>query len=471
MALLPLQDLIIKKPKPLLTLELLDAFQNHPEETVETYIFTENIQHHFEQILDAVARGQGQGFWVQAEYGSGKTHFLATIAALLADTSKTLWDKADSPQIRQFRQRMQNMRLLPVVLSLRGEASGDVRSERSLMDVLLEKGFEPALAHAGIANQIQLTPAQELLNWYDTQASPIIQRDLDEFISRKTNKSLKQLREREGAEAAVEWMPEYFAKSGVKPDLNIGVKDRLASIYRQLTAKNGPSYSGILVIIDEYEGWSNIRNLVPEARAQDEDLLETLGYLLPKDLGLAVHTIVASQSAIPAKLQGGQEGDRYIRLGLLAGAGDREYDIIASRRIRQLDKEKRPELDDYYRYYREAFDFAKGLSAKEFDDTFPFQPRCFEIVRRITSRDLPGPRSGIMVLYETLHNDALLQRNTLIRAADLMTSAHLRNDCFSQLVYKQNYQAYQRASDDMQALGLDAEDAALAEAILATLYL
>lgn len=471
MSLLPLQDLIVKKPTPLLTLELLDAFQNHPQETVETYIFTDTIRHHFDLILDVVARGHGQGFWVQAEYGSGKTHFLATLAALLADTSNTLWEKANSPAIRQFRQRLRNTRLLPVVFSLRGEASTDALNQRSLMDVLLEKGFSPAIERAGLGNCIQLTPAQELMNWYDKQAAPVIQNDLDAFVRAKSGISIKQLREREGNEAAAQLMPEYFARSGFKPSIDVSVKDRLASIYRQVTAKEGAGYTGILVIIDEYEGWSNIRNMVPEARAQDEDLLETLGYILPKDLGLAVHTIVASQSAIPAKLHGGQEGDRYIRLGLLAGAGDREYDIIASRRVRQLNADRLPEIDDYYRYYRETFNFARGLSQSEFQDTFPFQPRCFEIVRHITSRELPGPRSGIMVLYETLHQDALLKRNMLIRASDLMTSAHLRNDCFSKPVYKSHYQAYLRAREDMAAIELDADDRELAEAILATLYL
>lgn len=468
MALAPLGELLIQKPKPLLTLELVSAFQNNPRETVETYIFTDNLRNHFEQIFDSVARGSGQGFWVQAEYGAGKTHFLATLAALLANTTDPLWEKADSPAIRQFRPRLQNTRLLPVIFSLRGEGSADPRTARSLMDVLLEKGFASALERVGLDGKIHLTPTHALIDWFDNHASPAIKTEVDAFVQSKTGISIKVLREREGADAVAEWLLAYFETSRVKPDIAVSVKDRLASIYRQLLEHG---YTGILVIIDEYEGWSTIRNVVPEARAQDEDLLETLGYILPKDLGLAVHTIVASQSAIPAKLQGGQAGDRYIRLGLLAGAGDREYDIIAARRVRGLNSERLPEISDYYRYYRETFDFAHNLSEAEFDDTFPFQPRCFEIVRHITARDLPTARSGILVLYETLQQAELLKRNTLIRAADLVSSAHLSHDCFSQQVYKQHYQAYQRAVEELPAIEMDAEDRALAEAILSTLFL
>src|SRR3990172_5901138 len=154
---LPLRDLIQQKPAPTLTLELLDSFQNHAAETVETYIFTETIQHYFEQILETIARGAGQGFWVQAEYGAGKTHFLAALAALLAEPANELWSKAEDPAVRQFQRRLGGIRLLPVVFSLRGEASSDGLASRSLMDVLLEKGFLPSLERAGLGGQIKLT--------------------------------------------------------------------------------------------------------------------------------------------------------------------------------------------------------------------------------------------------------------------------------------------------------------------------
>lgn len=468
MALAPLGELLVQKPKPLLTLELFSAFQRTPRETVETYIFTENLQSHFELILDSVAHGSGQGFWVQAEYGAGKTHFLATLAALLANTTDPLWEEADSSAVRQFRPRLQNTHLLPVVFSLRGEAAADPRTARSLMDVLLEKGFAPALQRVGLEGKIHLTPIHALMHWYDNQASPAIKSEADAFVQSQRGLSIKALREREGADSLAELLPAYFQSSGVKPDIAVSVKDRLASIYRQILEHG---YTGLLVIIDEYEGWFRIRSASREMTEQDEDLLETLGYILPKQLELAVHTIVASQSSIPAKLAGGQAGDRYVRLGLLAGAGDHEYDIIAARRVRGLDPDRKPEIQDYYRYYRDAFDFARNMSENEFQDTFPFQPRCFEIVRRITARDLPTARSGILILYETLKQDELLKRNTLIRSADLVSSAHLRQDCFNQQVYKSHFQAYQRALEDLPALEMDADDRSLAEAVLTTLFL
>lgn len=476
---LALRELVVKKPTPLLTLDLQDAYQNHPAETVETYIFTDGIRHHFDQILETVAQGTGQGFWVQAEYGAGKTHFLATLAAMLSDTSSALWNKVDDTDIRQFQRRLQNVRLLPVVFSLRGEASADTVTNRSLMDVLLDKGFRPALEKAGLANQVKLTSAEDLVHWYDRQAPAAIKTEFEAHVQRLTGTPLQQYRENEGIEPVAELLSAYLDGVGLKPDIAIGVKDRLASIYRQLVqdprhargAANKPGYTGILIVIDEYEGWSNIRSGNTEARAQDEDLLETLGYLLPKDLGMAVHTIVASQTAVPAKLHGGQAGDRFINMTLLADQNSRDYDIIASRRVRGLNPDRLPEISDHYRYYFEKFEFARQLTEADFRETFPFQPRCFEVVRRITSRDLPGPRSGIRILYEVVNEESLLARDTLIRASDLVLSRHLVQDCLSKPVYKPHYNAYRIAMEALPSLELDQADLELARNLLTTLYL
>ncbi len=85
MSLLPLADLVVQKPRPETTLALIPAYWDHGREMVESYIFTDTIRQYFTQILESVATGAGQGFWVQAEYGAGKTHFLTTLAALIAN--------------------------------------------------------------------------------------------------------------------------------------------------------------------------------------------------------------------------------------------------------------------------------------------------------------------------------------------------------------------------------------------------
>lgn len=133
MARLPIRDLVVQKPRPKTTLSLLPSFREDAQQTVESYIFTDTIRSHFETILDTVARGVGQGIWVQAEYGAGKTHFLATLASLLADSSGALWEKVTDEAISRYRVRFQNTRLFPVLISLRGESQADALTAQSLM--------------------------------------------------------------------------------------------------------------------------------------------------------------------------------------------------------------------------------------------------------------------------------------------------------------------------------------------------
>ena len=469
MSRLPIRDLILPKKRPQTTLSLVPAFQHQAREMVETYIFTDTIRAHFAEILDSVTRGHGQGFWVQAEYGAGKTHFLVALAALLSGQGGEMWDLISDDEIRNFRHRLGTYRLFPVVVSLRGEGSADPFLGRSLLDVLLEEGFQRALEYNALGDQVQVTAADDLLAWLQSKTSPGIRREAEEFVRSRTGQTIDSYRNDEGIEALGKLIAEYCATGGIRPEVAASVKARLAHIYQQLTGTNGLGYDGLLIVIDEYEGWQKSHNTEEELSA-DAELLETLGYLLPRDMGYRVFTIVASQSAVPAKLHGEQEGDRFINVALLAQENERDYDVIVSRRVRDLNEARMPEINDHYDYYTQHFAFAQNLTAEQFHDIFPFQPRCFEVVRRITTRDLPTTRSGLSVFWEAINQPDLLERTLLIRVADLLTSRHLVEDCLTTTVYKEAYQAYKAAGEALDVFNLEPGDLDLARDVLTTLF-
>ena len=384
MSLLPLADLVVQKPRPETTLALIPAYWEHGREMVESYIFTDTIRQYFTQILESVATGTGQGFWVQAEYGAGKTHFLTALAALIANGQDGLWDTVHNDEIRNYRRRLEGVRLFPVIVSLRGMGEADAFAGRTLLDVILEEGFGQALSKAGLEGQIQVTAAEDYITWLERDTTPELRQAVEAYVRRKTGQGLREYREYEGAEALAHLIADYCSQNAMRPRIAGSVKDRLAHIYRQLVGLKPARYDGVLVVIDEYEGWEK-SHASPAARANDEDVLETLAYLLPRDLGLRVYTVVASQSAVPAKLRGSQGGDRFIQIPLLASQNERDYDVIVSRRVRGLNEDRAPEISEHYQHYRRHFEFAKNLREAEFRDVFPFQPRCFEIPRRITA--------------------------------------------------------------------------------------
>jgi hypothetical protein len=215
MSRLPIRDLILPKKRPQTTLSLVPAFQQQAREMVETYIFTDTIRAHFAEVLDSVARGHGQGFWVQAEYGAGKTHFLVVLAALLSGQDGELWDLVGDEEIRNFRHRLGAYRLFPVVVSLRGEGSADPFVGRSLLDVLLEEGFQRSLEHAGLEDRVQVTAAEDLLAWLQSKASQGIRREAEEFVRQRTGRPLEAYRDYEGVEAAGRLIAEYCTTAGI----------------------------------------------------------------------------------------------------------------------------------------------------------------------------------------------------------------------------------------------------------------
>jgi hypothetical protein len=84
-----LDRIITIKPEPQTTPSLAQAITRAKAcETVSDYHFTPSLRAHFQRVFECIVHRNGQGFWVQAEYGAGKTHFLGTLIDLL------IWDDA-----------------------------------------------------------------------------------------------------------------------------------------------------------------------------------------------------------------------------------------------------------------------------------------------------------------------------------------------------------------------------------------
>ncbi|MCY7332771.1 MAG: hypothetical protein LH649_08965 [Pseudanabaena sp. CAN_BIN31] len=467
-----LQHLIKPKTKrPETTLSLAQAIKE-PIETVKNYIFTNSIRAYFNQVIEEVVADRGQGFWIQAEYGAGKTHFLATLVALLGEnpelTKQIVWDAASDREIQNNGIKLQSKRLLPVVFSLRGEGGQGGSLERSLLDIIaresektwqVERQYNPSLP------VLQLTTNDNLLKWYqDSQQG--LRSDINQFVKNATGSTLADLRTEEGDSAAAELIVEYCQQQGIQPEVPISTKERARHIYQQV--KNA-GYTGILLVMDEFAFWQD-REKTDAQRAADEETLETIGHSLPRDEGAKIWTIVASQKATPTKLK----GDRFKELSLLADKNQTDYYTIASRRIRDVLPDREPEIDQYYDYYQNNFRFIKtnNISREQFLDCFPFQPRAFEIIKRITRENLPSARFGIAVLYDVLTQDnlKLLERNRLIVASDLLGSSDLSTG-FKDSIYEDSYNAYLAARDSLKDLELEVEDVVIAQNILGFLFL
>lgn len=448
-----LKNLVILKEKPETTQILKRAIENS-EKTISTYIFTPSIKEHFERILERVYQEKGGGWWIQAEYGAGKTHFLGALVCLLQAENENILNKIQEEEIKTLTRKILSKKFFPVILSLRGEAS--IEGKDNLLFVI-EEAIEKKVDELGLQGKISITSEDEVINWYKNVG---FKDKIDIFIKERTNKDASNISQTELAKL----INIYCKENKIRPDITTNTKDRLRYIYLQLEEIG---FDGMLFVIDEFAFWQDRHLQGTPEYAQDEEVLETIGWILPQELDLKIYTFVASQKEAPTKLK----GDRFKKIELLGGTSEKDYEIIAANRVRNIVKEKIPEIEQYYEYYYKEFKFPKAIGKEFFYQIFPFHPKCFEILRKITERELPTERSAINIAYETLSNEKILQKDTLIILSDVINSEHLVRECLTTNEYNSLYENYKSAMEDISKLELDKDRKELANKIITTLFL
>ena len=68
---------------PVQTVIRLEEGRTRSESIAKSFVFTSEVTSHFAVISDALLKEFGRGFFLQGDFGSGKSHFLATLTAWL----------------------------------------------------------------------------------------------------------------------------------------------------------------------------------------------------------------------------------------------------------------------------------------------------------------------------------------------------------------------------------------------------
>jgi len=102
MALKDISKLIGLKPEPQTSPSLSGYIkQSKAKECVSDYKVTASLRSHFKRVFECVVHRQGQGFWVQAEYGAGKTHLLAALVDLITWRELILWSSFGEDELKK----------------------------------------------------------------------------------------------------------------------------------------------------------------------------------------------------------------------------------------------------------------------------------------------------------------------------------------------------------------------------------
>ncbi len=380
----------------------------------------------------------GQGYWIQAEFGSGKSHLLSFLGALALGGEKEWgvvrekeekFGKGKRDSLYYFyenglKKKTQETRgLLVAVKTLVGQGGGSGSglsgSEKNLADYILEAVGEQYFIENG--HSLPLYPTEIL-------AERFLQQDLERY-SRDLSKFLQDPKyfDEESRETLEEFLGDlqnnqdpgvrrdcgqrlwdfYRLYLKVTPDIPVDTEPKLKHMVDRLLSER---YAGLLIILDEVSLFMKGRS--DSQRVEDEKALVVLSNRLAKVENLPVWTVCAAQQAIETKLVGVKNiiADERLKLVPLLNRPDYYYDIALSRVREITDKAA---IDQYYEDYKRSFSWPQATGKDQFARFFPFYPPAIDVVRAV-SFHLTTVRSALYFMLQTLKTQRKRQSNELI---------------------------------------------------------
>ncbi|WP_279115692.1 hypothetical protein [Dehalococcoides mccartyi] len=270
----------------------------------------------------------GQGYWIQAEFGSGKSHLLCCLAAL-ALGRKEAWEIVKRKEETSGRGKRESLYrfweegieakskegtkgIFVIVKTLVGSGGGTVGLNdkgRRLSEYILDAAKEQIQIELG--KNISLYPVELLADRFITEDMERYRKDLakflrdpkyfdeDEFID--VDEFIRTIQQNK--------TPEYKRSCGnklwrfyteylkVQPQIAAETEDILKHMTETILAEG---YSGILLVLDEVSLF--MKNRDEDQRTDDEKTLVVLSNRLAKVHNLPIWTVCSAQQAIESKM-------------------------------------------------------------------------------------------------------------------------------------------------------------------------
>lgn len=386
----------------------------------------------------------GQGYWIQAEFGSGKSHLLSFLAAL-ALGNEEIWQMVKEKETSGGQGKRESIYrfweeglkgkstgakrgIFVVARTLVGSGGGAVGLSdkgKRLSEYILESIKEQLLLETG--KNLSLYPAELLADRFIGEDLDRYRKDLKKFLKDPNYFAEDAYEDAEEFIKSIQQnkSPEYKRSAGnklwrfyneylkVQPQVPAESEDILKHVVETILSEG---YSGVLLILDEISLFMKDRD--EDQRVDDEKTLVVLANRLAKVHNLPIWTVCAAQQAIEAKPGLGVKNiiadDRLKLVPLLQNSKD-YYDIVLAR-VRKIEH---PEyISNYYLHYSSQFTWPKSIGEDEFVHFFPFHKPALEVLRDIT-HELTTARSAIHFMHQTLKHQIKAQGSELIRLWEL----------------------------------------------------
>ncbi|RJQ52693.1 MAG: hypothetical protein C4530_18700 [Desulfobacteraceae bacterium] len=364
---------------PVQTVIRLEDGKTGSEFAAQSFVFTDEVKSHFSILADALAKDHGRGFFLQGDFGSGKSHFLVTLATWISNRAGADWLCRHHPALRKFTESKR--RLLPVDVSL-----VNYRAASALEKILVE-AVEAALAAHGV--ETRLTPLSAFLVHFK---SLLRTESMAEAFAEQIGIAAAGIEDyvRENPRACYVEAVRFMKQMGLKAPEAL-LEERHETLQRVLAATQQAGFDGLVLIIDELSEFFRSK---PDARSLNEDArtLQLLGELADTQ---PVWIIAAVQESIErtgdiAQVTFLKIKDRFpVKLVL----STLHIKALISRRLVKHRESTGAELYRIYEYLRLQFP-SFSWRFEEFQAAYPVHPATIDLLNGLG--DLFSEHRGIV---------------------------------------------------------------------------
>jgi hypothetical protein len=380
----------------------------------------------------------GQGYWIQAEFGSGKSHLLSFLGAL-ALGDEAAWKIVDEKERKAGQGRRESLYsfyenglakksidgkgIFVAVKTLVGQGGGAVGVgglSKTLTEYVLDAVADQFYRETG--KSLPFYPAEILAERFlSTGDFERYRRDLARFLKDPAYFDDEQQEEigdflddlqnnpdpgvrRDCGQRLWDFYERYLQ---IRPQIPMETEQVLQHMVERLLAEG---YAGMLLILDEVSLFMQGRG--DADRIEDEKALVVLSNRLAKVQNLPVWTVCAAQQAIETRMAGVKNILARERLDQIALLNKRDYYYdIALSRVREIVEPAA--VAQYYEDYKRSFTWPQARGQDEFTRFFPFYPPSIDVVRAI-SMNLTTVRSALYFMLQTLKTQRKRQSRELI---------------------------------------------------------
>lgn len=407
--------------------------------TVEDFVPTPEIRTFVAEVFNKVLSGEGQGWWLQAEYGSGKSHLLAFLTIMCCTIDNEPWDvlartekeregkgKRESLANDGFR-GLKDKLVFPIAISLAGAGGSVVGSDRAgnpLIDYILNSARSTYEDFTG--KPLRAFPDEILADHFMQNHTRGQEADLGDWLreqaaqgstSADSYDAFRELYEASPHDAGkLLWRFAEETRALATDQIPTDPRAVLTHLVDSILAEG---FEGVLVVLDEVSEFLNRSSDL----SRDEDVLICLSELLPRASKKPVWTICAAQQKIEEKagMKRIIAENRLKEQNLLTDPLS-FHDIVLKRTRRVTSQDG---AVDHFRYYQGRFGWVDGLAqtllARVFqtryqdganlDDAalarefylylFPLHPDVLNQTKAVAFK-LTTTRAGIVVVYDAI---------------------------------------------------------------------